>query len=318
MNLPDPLLQLSFATRLDSARDKVLLKALREAVGSVSVAALDVELAEFAPVEALTKLAAAGIRGETYFPVPLVLRQRPQLLGYYRLLFGYSQKQFYQAGAGATRFKAMEISNRLSSDADSRLPELCHAFANAGSVLVTGLGHAMKSPTYSDDLCLLTLGAQFRGSANNAKGSEGIEAVFAVIKAIFEDETESSEVRSLSLKSASGRSVRIELAADPDILIKSRMDDGNDRIVVAIEVKAGEDHSNIWNRIGEAEKSHLKARERGVAECWTIINDRQAPESQLRTASPSTHRFYQLTDLTNDQSTGHAEFASRVRDMVGL
>ena len=39
-----------------------------------------------------------------------------------------------------------------------------------------------------------------------------------------------------------------------------------DRPLVAIEVKAGTDASNIHNRIGEAEKSHLKARARNTGQ----------------------------------------------------
>ena len=84
MKLPDPLLQLGFATQLEAAREHVLLEGLRKAVGTLNTTELDSELASFAPPAALSKLAAAGIRGETYFPVPLILRQQPTLLGYYR------------------------------------------------------------------------------------------------------------------------------------------------------------------------------------------------------------------------------------------
>ena len=318
MKLPDPLLQLGFATLLDAARDRILLEALRQTVANLPVFELDKELAAYVPEDAYLKLAASGIRGETYFPVPLVLKTNPRLLSYYRLLFGFSQKQFFQTGSGCGIFSSMENSGKCNAKADSALPELCQAFAAAGKILVAGLGSGLQAPTYSNDLCLLTLGAQFRGSHNNAKGSEGIKAVFSVLKAIFEAETIETGARSLQVRSASGRVVVIELASDPDILIKSKMDDGNERTVVAVEVKAGEDHSNIWNRIGEAEKSHLKARDSGVAECWTIINDPQAPDQQLRVASPSTHRFYQLIDLTNSQSAARLDFAARVRDMVGL
>jgi hypothetical protein len=318
LRLPDPLLQLGFATLLDSARERYLLDALREVVADLPVSDIDRELAAIVSPDALARLAGAGVRGETYFPVPLVLRQRPLLLGYYRLLYGFSQKQFYKSGSGCSIFREMEVSARLTARAEAGLPDLCRAFADVGVLLVKGLGTGLRRSDYSSDLCMLTLGAQYRGSANNARGSDGIKAVFAVLKAIFEAETVSSDPKRLAIINAAGREVSVKLAADPDIMITARMADGNERSVVAIEVKAGEDHSNIWNRVGEAEKSHLKAKERGVAECWTIINDLQASPDGLRTASPSTNRFYQLLDLTNDQAEGRIDFAARVRDMVGL
>jgi len=295
-----------------------MLAALRRAVAALPVQEIDRELADRVPADALSRLAAAGVRGETYFPVPLVLRAKPSLLGYYRLLYGYSQKQFYESGSGRGWLKRMEIEDELSSRAEAALAELCDAFARAGTILVMGLGHGLQTAAYSNNLCLLTLGAQLRGSANNMRGSDGIKAVFAVLKAVFEAEVKDSSERSLRVRNAAGREVFVELSSDPDILIRSRMASGDDRTVVAIEVKAGEDHSNIWNRMGEAEKSHLKARKRGVVECWTIINDPQAPEPQLKASSPSTDRFYQLVELTNLEHPAHGLFASRVRDMVGL
>jgi XcyI restriction endonuclease len=318
LNLPDPLLQLGFATLLDAARDRILLEALRQTVGAMDIQVIDAELAGLASAEALARLAAHGIRGETYFPAPSILRRRPSLLAYYRMLYGYSQKQFYQAATGATKFRSMEVRDKISSTAEAHLDDLCSAFARSGEILLSGLGSAMASSQYPNELCLLTFGAQLRGSSNNTKGSDGIKTVFAVLKAIFEDETEQADNRSLTLQNAVGRKVKVELAADPDVLVSVDIGQSDLRTVVAIEVKAGEDHSNIWNRMGEAEKSHLKARERGVTECWTIINDLQAPEAQLKASSPSTNRFYQLVDLTNPTHSGRADFAARVRSMVGL
>lgn len=303
---------------LDASRDRVLTAALRKAVSNVDIGELDDELAAFVPVAARSKLAGAGVRAETFFPVPLLLRAKPTLLGYYRLLYGYSQKQFYQSGRGMGLFRLMEVKGVLRAQAEQALLELCNVFAAAGSVFVNGLGKGVASPTVSDELCLLTLGAQFRGSANNVRGNDGIKAVFAVLTAVFEPEIQESGKNLLVIRNFAGRAVKVEIATDPDVLIRTEMGDGSDRLVVAIEVKAGEDHSNIWNRVGEAEKSHLKIRGGGVAECWTIINDPQAAEDKLRQQSPSTNRFYQLVDLTNPDSDGRSDFAARLRDMVGL
>jgi hypothetical protein len=51
-----------------------------------------------------------------FFPCPLVLRANPKLLGYYRLLYGVSQKDFVQAGQGI--FSSMEDAGVISTRAD--------------------------------------------------------------------------------------------------------------------------------------------------------------------------------------------------------
>jgi hypothetical protein len=318
LNFPDPLLQLGFATLLDGARDRVLLAELRKTVSTLRTSDLDAELALHASQASLSMLSGYGLRGETIFPVPIVLRKAPSLIGYYRLLFGYSQKQFYSGKTGASCLKTMEVKGILTLKAEASLQAACSEFARVGEMLVQGLGAKLSGASLPHELTLLTLGAQFRGGANNQRGSDGIKAVFAVLQRVFEKETEKAGERSLTLRNASGKLVEIELAGDPDALIKSTMSDGQVRSVVAIEVKAGEDHSNIWNRVGEAEKSHLKAKDSGINERWTIINDPQAPGDKLKSSSPSTTRFYQLLELTDAQSPEFSDFRSRVRDLVGL
>jgi len=53
------------------------------------------------------KLASLGLRGEFLFPLPSLLTANPRLLGYYRLLLGFSQKEFFNKGK-LGRFKSME------------------------------------------------------------------------------------------------------------------------------------------------------------------------------------------------------------------
>src|SRR4051812_16642998 len=61
------------------------------------------------------------------------------------------------------------------------------------------------------------------------------------------------------LKNSSGRKVLIQISSDPDLSITEVLLSAN-RPLVAIEVNGGRDLSNIHNRVGEAEKSHQKAR----------------------------------------------------------
>lgn len=318
MKLPDPTLQIEFATLLEGARSLVLAEALRKTVGSLSAKLLDTELAKFVDDSSLTRIASHGIRGEAIFPVPSLLTARPSLIGYYRLLHGYSQKQFYTSATGCSPFKTMETKGVLTPTAAGKLTELCRAFADSGSKLLSGLGDRASQATLFQELALLTLGAQFRGGANNQRGTAGIRTVFEIVRKVVHAGIVSAGESQIEVTNAAGKRVSIEIAADPDIFIFSVLDNGERRPIVAIEVKAGEDHSNIWNRIGEAEKSHQQAKARGVTECWTIINDAKADRNKLRTSSPTTNRFYQLLELADSGSDQFSDFALRVRDMIGL
>ena len=103
-----PSLQLGFYQRLKEAQRAHLLPALLTQVSYLDIGQLDRELLEFAGSEKLAFMAQRGLRGELVFPVPYVLTSRPTLLGYYRLLLGFSQKEFYKGPF--SKFKRMESS----------------------------------------------------------------------------------------------------------------------------------------------------------------------------------------------------------------
>ena len=318
MKLPPPTLQVAFATLLDGSRKTVLRDALLATLKATSIVALDKELATFVPCSALADLASRGLRGEMMFATPLLLAAKPSLIGYYRLLYGYSQKAFYKSGTGRGMFRGMEMRGTISTGAAKALPVLCRALADAGVQLLNGIADHVSGGDVLHELSLLTLGAQYRGGANNDRGSAGIRAVFEVLREIAGEAVVSEGESVVTLLNAAQKTVTIKVAADPDILILSHLAATKTRPVVAIEVKAGEDHSNIHNRVGEAEKSHLKARAAGVTECWTIINVRNVDMAKLKQESKSTDRFYQLLDLVDSDSAEYQEFRDRVRDLVGL
>ena len=265
---PDPELQIDFAAALAEIRSRYLQDALGETVRTLLVPDIDKELAAHVPAHSLTALAVHGLRGEMIFPVPLVLAANPRLLGYYRLLYGYSQKEFYTAATQIGRFKSMEERGVLSAPLASQLSELCSAMCSAGALLLAGIGTAKISAALLDDLTLLTLGPQLRGGANVRKGTAGIRLVFNAIQEIVQASVVQSSGTRIEIRNAAGRTVFIEFAPDPDIIIREEMRAGNFRQLIAIEVKAGSDFSNIHNRIGEAEKSHQKAKASGFVECW--------------------------------------------------
>lgn len=102
--IPLPQLQVDFALALEQIRGMYLQEALSKVVASLNITAIDADLAKLAPVVNLAQLAGNGLRGELMYAVPCILKANPRLLGYYRLLLGFSQKAFYSA-AGLGRFK---------------------------------------------------------------------------------------------------------------------------------------------------------------------------------------------------------------------
>jgi hypothetical protein len=106
--VPAPDLQISLYSRLLSLRGLYLGEALRPAVAAedFDLAEVDRELSRFVLKPRLNRAAASSLRGELLFPVPYLLRRNPYLLGYYRLLYGFSQKEFY--AGGFSKLRAME------------------------------------------------------------------------------------------------------------------------------------------------------------------------------------------------------------------
>jgi len=195
---------------------------------------------------------------------------KPNLLGYYRLLLGYSQKEFY-GKAKLGRLKCMEESGRLTPRLEAELPDLCAALAQKGSELLYAIGPEKLTLELLEDLALLTLGPQLRGSNNTRIGVIANRAVFEIIQQIVKHAIVKATESRLEILNASKRNVVIAFSSDPDISVFEEMAT-DERNVVAIEIKGGADVSNIWNRLGEAEKSHQSAKQRGFVEFWTIYN----------------------------------------------
>lgn len=315
--LPRPERQIAFAFKLEEGRELWLETALAETLRHLDLPRLDRELAEMVPGGALAALAAAGLRGERLFATPLLLRANPRLLGYYRLLLGFSQKEFY-GGLGLGRFRALEERGSLAQALKPLLPALCRELVAAGVGLLDGVGAERISLPLLQSLQLLTLGPQFQGSDNVRKGVSGIFRVFAAIEAIVAPAVERASERQIAIRNAAGRPVLIEFAPDPDIILREEMEPGNYRNIIAIEVKGGTDFSNIHNRIGEAEKSHQKARSRGFVECWTVVNVDRIDLAMACRESPTTNRFYRLSTLDGASGDDYQDFRNRIISLAGI
>lgn len=317
-SIPAPELQVNFAASLAEIRQLYLQDGLSEAVQRLEIPEIDKELAKHVPARSLAVLAGHGLRGEMMFPVPLVLRANPRLLGYYRLLYGYSQKEFYGSATGVSKFKAMEERGTLVDKNAANLGALCDALCGAGALLLAGIGGKKISAGLLDDLTLLTLGPQLRGGANVKRGTAGIRTVFEAVREIVQGAITKLESTRMELTNAAGRTVLIEFAADPDIIIRERMRTDSYRKLIAIEVKGGSDFSNIHNRIGEAEKSHQKAKAAGFVECWTVVNVDKFDVVMARRESPSTNRFYRISDLVAAEEADYQDFRDRVISLTGI
>lgn len=308
-----PSLQVAFFHRLQVVRRTSLQEGLREAVQKLSVSDIDRELEMFVSPEALSKLASFSVRGEAVFPVPCVLNASPMLLGYYRLLFGISQKEAYNKGPFG-RFKRMEEKGLLSGSARAELPNLCHSLARTGEALVHGISPVSLQSLH--ELQVLTLGAQFRGSENVRIGAAAARTVFELFKVIARNSIQEATDRSLVLTNAAGRTVLIAVASDPDITITETTGE-EVRPVVSIEIKGGADTSNVHNRIGEAEKSHQKARKQGFLEFWTILRS-SVSEERARQESPTTSHFFYLDKILDASSDEAIRFRARLSSLLGI
>jgi hypothetical protein len=316
LKIPEPDLQISFYYRLEETRRAHLLDALLTTVGGLDITQIDQQLADVASHSALRKVAGWGLRGELVFAVPSVLAANPRLLGYYRLLLGFSQKQFYGERYGLAPFKSMEEAGQLTLGNATRLNDLCEALCTSAEFLVENVLHLSKETVH--ELTLLTLGPQLRGGALNTLGSRATRRVFDLISSLLSDEAVAKGGRSLEVRNAADRLVRIEFAADPDICVREELPSGRFRNLVAIEIKGGRDYSNIHNRIGEAEKSHQKARKQGYVECWTLVGVAQLDMSLAGRESPTTDRFYHIDRIVDSSSEEAGDFREHLLSRIGI
>ena len=270
----------------------------------------------YVPPDVQSILASAGIRDEQVFPTPAILAAKPTLVGYYRLTLGIPQKSFYRSGTGMGLFKSMEAGGTMSDRQESALPIFCETLSEGLASLVRQLSPAL-TPRDIRELPLLILGSQFQGGVNNRIGREAILEVFRAIDELVTNHVVARTARELRVRNASGRMVVIALGSDPDIVIREQFDDIS-RNKVALEVKGGADVSNVYNRAGEAEKSHLKAQADDFRDFWTAIAIKGADANRLRTDSPTTTSWFDIAQLLARDGPSWDDFRSRIAQEVGI
>jgi len=316
LKVPEPDQQVTFYYRLQEIRHTYLLDALLSTAARLKITKIDRQLAEFVSNAGLQRVAGWGLRGELIFATPYILHENPQLLGYYRLLLGFSQKQFYGDRYNFRSFKPMEKRGRVPSGNADNVRYLCKALCKTGESLVENVDELSREKVH--ELTLLTLGPQLLGSALNLLGTRATRKVFDLIHSLLSAEAVAEDERSLEVLNAAGRMVRVEFAADPDICIREELPSGKSRNLVAIEIKGGRDYSNIHNRIGEAEKSHQKAKNEGYVECWTIVGVTDLPIDIARRESPTTNKFYHIDRIIKPDSEEGGDFRENLLARMGL
>jgi len=317
INLPDPDLQIVFSKRLLEARKAFLQPAVLAAIGDSDITALDEEVHAFVPSDGLRRVAKHGLRAELVFAVPSILQRNPRLLGYYRLLLGFSRKAFYRKETGLSAFDKVEDTGNLNDTQEKLLPDLCRELNKRAAFLIA---HVVDlSAEHVDDLSLLTFGPQLRGERNVGLGATAVQEVFAAIREIIGPHATKVSDRLIEFKDATGRIVKVRFGSDPDITVASvsRSTITEDPLL-AIEVKGGTDVSNAHNRLGEAEKSHLKAKANGYTDLWTITNVAGLSDGIRRRESPTTTAFYDLRDIMGRQGEAYEDFREKLLQKLRL
>lgn len=318
-DIPSPSRQIYMAAFLDDIRSRGLHEALSKAVAVIPHADLSSEIQAYAPSSALQLLQGTSVRDEEVFATPCVLKENPHLVGYYRLLLGISQKEFYKNKTGCSPLKRMEEKGDLIDATSQILPDFCKAFNSSVATLL----HALPQGKLRQDvnhLPLLSLGAQADGSWRGKIGEKATKGVFEAMKLIVKNakRTYAETDVSITVTNSSGREVTLSLAPDPDIVIREDM--GTVSVFkAAIEIKGGTDYANVHNRAGEAEKSHQKARNDGAQNCWTIITmDPQLDVAKIKKESPTTAEWFHLDDVLKQTGTDWARLDSLTRSAMGI
>jgi len=210
----------------------------------------------------------------------------------------------------------MEERGQLSENNAGLLPEFCQSLCASAELLVQGVSQLSQKSVH--ELTLLTLGPQLRGGILNVLGVRATRKIFKLISSIVKHAMLKVDDRCIKIKNAAGRTVKVEFASDPDICIREELPSGRLRNLVAIEIKGGQDYSNIHNRIGEAEKSHQKARKDGYVECWTIVGVATLNMELTRRESPSTDRFYHIDKIIDVQSKEFEDFRESLLSRAGI
>lgn len=308
-----PDLQVAFYHKLKSINDQYLYQALSNTVKQIFIPDIDKQLAEYVDHEALKKVASFGLRGEIFFPVPCIILSNPKLLGYYRLLLGFSQKEFYNKGPFGS-FKRLEEQGIITKKISLQIEALCISLIGSAVIMIEQIDDLSLGAIR--DLQMLTLGPQLRGGLNTELGKNATDKIFKLLKSLVSAYLKKETDNMLIIENDSKRTVTIEFSSDPDIRIIEIIGSTN-RPLVSIEIKGGKDKSNIHNRIGEAEKSHQKARGNNFFEFWTIVRV-DMDYTDAKRESPTTTHFFNIDHIQDPNNKEYRLFRDLLSSLLSI
>lgn len=308
-----PDLQVAFYHKLKSINDQYLYQALSNTVKQIFIPDIDKQLAEYVDHEALKKVASFGLRGEIFFPVPCIILSNPKLLGYYRLLLGFSQKEFYNKGPFGS-FKHLGEQGIITKKISLQIEALCISLIGSAVIMIEQIDDLSLGAIR--DLQMLTLGPQLRGGLNTELGKNATDKIFKLLKSLVSAYLKKETDNMLIIENDSKRTVTIEFSSDPDIRIIEIIGSTN-RPLVSIEIKGGKDKSNIHNRIGEAEKSHQKARGNNFFEFWTIVRV-DMDYTDAKRESPTTTHFFNIDHIQDPNNKEYRLFRDLLSSLLSI
>ena len=319
--IPSTAKQIQTQKILHEYRERMLGSNLKATVATIDPDDLQAEITQFVNKESRLILQGLGIREEVVFALPCVLKSNPLLLGYYRLLMGISEKQFYTSSTGLSIFKTMEHDGKISAKVEMELNNLCYAINSTMSLLL----NSTKCSNLAQDLTelpLMTLGVYADGVWRNVIGTQAALHVFGTIRQIVKSlraEIVTDEDKCFRFKNSVGNVYRIVPSSDPDISIF--LEGQTEEKLLCIEIKGGQDVANVHNRAGEAEKAHLKAGQAGWREKWTVIylvGLQRKQADKLLTESPSTDSWFDINEVCAQSGKTYDLFKSSLASRFGL
>ena len=319
--IPSTAKQIQTQKILHDYRERMLGKNLQATVSTIDPDVLQAEIAQFVTKDCRMILQGLGIREEVMFALPCVLKSNPVLLGYYRLLMGISEKQFYTTGTGLAMFKKMEHNGKIHAREEKELGDLCCAINYTMELLLRGVDRSNLAQDLAE-LPLMTLGIYADGVWRNIIGRQAALHVFETIREIVKSSQGvlvTDEEKCFRFKNHAGQIYRVISSSDPDISVF--LEGQPEEKIFCIEIKGGQDIANVHNRAGEAEKAHLKAGQAGWREKWTVIylvglEHKQA--NKLFTESPSTDKWFDINEVCAQSGKTYDLFKNAIDSRFGL
>jgi len=321
-NVPSTAKQVYAQKTLDAFRNSMLIEEVHRAAARVDPQKLHDETVTYVSTENSRKLQGAGIREETVFALPSILLDNPKLLGYYRMLMGISEKQFYNSISGLSGYRQMEHEGTIGRHTEGDIQELCIAINKA----IDDFLAACVSDTLSLDLPelpIMTLGVYVDGVWRNNIGTNAARSVFASIREIVSDSgisVSDKTATSFLFTTKNGREFTVISGSDPDVQIFEIINHEK-HTILCIEIKGGQDVANVHNRAGEAEKSHQKAKSVGWQEAWTVIylaglTDDQ--KNKILTEAPTTDHWFDINQVVARGGDSYEDFNKSLKLKLGI